>query len=42
MGIIYEEERGKWKLDTPHTSYTIGIADKQYIGHNNYGARIRD
>lgn len=42
MGIIYEEERGIWKLDTPHTSYIIGIADKQYIGHIYYGARIRD
>lgn len=42
MGITYERERGIWKLDTPHTSYIIGIADKQYIGHVYYGARIRD
>ena len=44
MGAIhyYEKER-VFKLDTPHTSYLIGIVDEEkFLGHIYYGAKITD
>lgn len=44
MGAIhyYEKER-VFKLDTPHTSYLIGIVDEEgFLGHMYYGAKITD
>ena len=43
MGAIhyYEKER-VFKLDTPHTSYLIGIVDEEkFLGHIYYGQRSR-
>jgi len=43
MSIIYNEELKVFKLDTPNTSYLIGIVDeKQYVGHIYYGKYIHD
>ena len=54
MGIIYHEKERVFSIDTPNTSYLIGIADAEdaadgsrtpaggYVGHMYYGKRIRD
>ena len=44
MGAIhYYEKEGVFKLDTPHTSYLIGIVDEEkFLGHIYYGAKITD
>ncbi|MDD6292207.1 MAG: alpha-galactosidase [Lachnospiraceae bacterium] len=42
MAITYDEKNKIFKLDSAHTSYMIGIVDKeQFIGHIYYGAKIR-
>lgn len=38
--IKYYEENNVFKLDTPNTSYLIGIADGKYVGHIYYGEKI--
>ena len=41
MGIIYDETGRVFKLDTPYTSYMMGIADEEgFLGHIYYGKRI--
>ena len=41
MAIIYHEQQRVFQLDTPRTSYLIGIADKEgFIGNIYYGARV--
>lgn len=43
MGIKYYEKERVFKLDTPGSSYLIGIVDKEnFIGHIYYGKRIED
>lgn len=43
MGIKYYADEKMFKLDTPNTSYMIGIVDEeQFIGHTYYGRRIDD
>ncbi|MDR0948012.1 MAG: alpha-galactosidase, partial [Lachnospiraceae bacterium] len=43
MGISYFEEERCFQLDTPNTTYVIGILGKEgLIGHTYYGKRIRD
>ena len=40
MITFYEKDR-VFKLDTPHTSYLIGIVDEEnFIGHIYYGKRL--
>lgn len=41
MSIRYNETERVFELDTDHTSYRIGIADEDYVGHIYYGPRIR-
>lgn len=41
MGIRYDENRKQFQLDTPNTSYCVGIADGKYVGHLYYGKRLR-
>ena len=41
MGIRYHEKEKVFCLETPNTSYLIGLADG-YAGHMYYGKRIRD
>lgn len=40
--IQYDKEHQIFKLDTPNSSYVMGIADHKYIGHVYYGKRIGD
>lgn len=43
MGIVYNESNRIFKLDTPDTSYLIGIIDEEnFLGHVYYGKRISD
>lgn len=41
MGISYLEEERLFKLDTPNTTYCIGLIDQEgFLGHAYYGRRI--
>lgn len=41
MGVTYFEKDRVFKLDTPKTSYLIGIVDEEnFIGHIYYGAKL--
>lgn len=43
MSITYYEQAKTFKLDTPGSSYVIGIFDdKEYLSHYYYGNRITD
>lgn len=43
MGIIYLEKESLFKLDTPHTTYIIGIVGEEgFLGHVYYGKRMKD
>lgn len=41
MAIIYDEKQRLFKLDTPNTSYVLGIVDdEKFLGHVYYGKKI--
>ncbi len=41
MGILYNEKDRVFKLDTPKSTYMIGIVDKEnFVGHIYYGKKI--
>ena len=41
--ITFYEKDCVFKLDTPHTSYLIGIVDEEnFIGHIYYGKRLKE
>lgn len=40
--ICVEKERGIFRLDTPLTSYVMGVAGGGYLGHIYYGRKITD
>ncbi|MCD8132212.1 MAG: alpha-galactosidase [Lachnospiraceae bacterium] len=40
--ISFDEKNQVFKLDTPNTSYLIGIVDGKYPGHIYYGNKIDD
>jgi alpha-galactosidase len=42
MAITYNDRIKTWKLDTPNTSYIIGVVDEKYLAHIYYGARVED
>ena len=43
ISITYFETDRVFKLDTPNTSYLIGIVDEEnFIGHMYYGKKIPD
>ncbi len=43
MGIAYFEAERIFRLDTKHTSYVIGIVDKEgFVGHVYYGKRLKE
>ena len=43
MMICYNESERTFKLDTPNTSYMLGIVDEEgFIGHIYYGRRLKD
>lgn len=42
MAITYFEKERIFKLDTPASSYVIGIVDKEnFVGHVYYGKKLR-
>ena len=43
MGIIFCEKEKLFKLDTPNTTYIIGLAGEEgFLGHAYYGRKIKD
>lgn len=43
MAITYYEKEKLFKLDTPSSSYIIGIVDEEkFVGHVYYGKRLKD
>lgn len=43
MGIRYYEDERVFKLDTPKSTYMIGIVDEEnFVGHIYYGKRVED
>ncbi|MCH4206923.1 MAG: alpha-galactosidase [Solobacterium sp.] len=40
--ITFDNKHRIWKLDTPHTSYLIGLADDTYLTHVYYGKKLQD
>lgn len=43
MKITYHEQSRIFKLDTPHTSYCIGIVDEEnFLGHVYYGRKLSE
>ncbi len=43
QGIKYYEQERIFKLDTPNTSYILGIVDDEnFVGHIYYGKRVQD
>lgn len=43
MNITYHEQNRIFKLDTPHTSYCIGIVDEEnFLGHVYYGRKLSE
>lgn len=41
MGIQYDEKNRIFKLDTPNSSYMLGIVDEEgFVGHVYYGKRL--
>lgn len=41
MNIVFDETQGVFKLDTPNTSYVMGLADGKWLGHIYYGPLLR-
>lgn len=43
MNITYYEQNRLFKLDTPHTSYCIAVADEEnFLGHVYYGRKLSE
>ena len=43
MGILYMAEEKLFKLDTPRTTYCIGLIDREgFLGHVYYGGKIEN
>ncbi len=42
MGILFDEEKKIFKLDTEHTTYMAGLSDEGYVGHVYYGKRLKN
>ena len=40
--IIYDKKNQVFRLDTPNTSYCMGVFDEKYLGHIYYGKKIND
>ena len=40
MSITFDRASNLFQLNTKSTSYLIGIADDQYIGHIYYGRKL--
>lgn len=42
MGIRVLEDKGIFQINTPHTTYLMGVALDTYLGHMYYGKRMED
>lgn len=43
MNITYDKANKIFKLDTPNTSYILGVVDEEgYLGHIYYGKKLKD
>ena len=42
MGIKVNEEKKIFQLNTPNTTYLMGVARDQYLGHMYYGKKMDD
>lgn len=43
MSISYKKETGVFQLNTPNTSYIIGLVDKEkFVGHIYYGRKLEN
>ena len=43
MNILFDKEKGIFKLDTENTSYIIALTDEEkFIGHVYFGRKISD
>lgn len=43
MMITYNEKQRVFQLDTPNTTYMIGIVDEEnFIGHIYYGRKLKN
>ena len=42
MGITFLEKEKVFRLDTPNTSYYMGISDDKYLGHIYYGKKLKE
>ncbi len=43
MSIKYNEKTGVFKIDTPNTSYILGLVDEEkFVGHIYYGRKLED
>ena len=42
MGIIFDDKRQIWKLDTAGSSYALGLVDGKFLVHIYYGSRVTD
>ena len=43
MGVTYDEKERIFKLDTPNTSYILGVVDEEgFLGHIYYGKKLKD
>ena len=40
--IAFDSENKVFRLDTPNTSYCMGLADGKYLGQIFYGPRLLD
>ncbi len=40
MNLFYDDQHQVFKLDTPHTSYLMALADGKWLGHVYYGPRL--
>lgn len=40
MNIIFDKQQDVFKLDTPNSSYVMGLADHRWLGHIYYGSRL--
>ena len=43
MWVTYDEKERIFKLDTPNTSYILGVVDEEgFLGHIYYGKKLKN
>ena len=42
MSIVYNENLKQFQMDTVHSSYIMGVVDKEgFLGHAYYGRKVK-